>query len=114
MGRTFMVLGSILAFLSVALGAVGAHMLKIRLEPNDLGIFQTGVQYQGFHALALILTGSLLHFRPELSRLRLAGYLFTTGILVFSGSLYALSTTGVRWLGAITPIGGVCFLSGCI
>jgi uncharacterized membrane protein YgdD (TMEM256/DUF423 family) len=111
-GRKFLVLGSLLAFLSVALGAFGAHALKTRLEPKDLEIFQTGVHYQGFHALALLLAASLLYFKPELAKLKTVCWFFTVGILIFSGTLYALSMTGVKWLGAITPIGGVCFLSG--
>src|SRR5688500_11666168 len=114
MGRKFMVLGSLFAFLSVAFGAFGAHMLKTKLEPKDLDIFQTGVQYQGYHAIALILAGSLFYLRPELAKLKLACYLFAIGILIFSGSLYGLSMSGVKWLGAITPLGGVCFLSGWI
>lgn len=112
MVRTFLFLGTLFALLSVALGAFGAHILRDRLSVSDLAIFQTGVQYQGFHAFALILVGMCWMARPKLDRLKLAGWLFVGGTIIFSGSLYALSLTGVKWLGAITPIGGVCFLTG--
>lgn len=114
MGRTFLLAGALFAFLSVALGAFGAHALKDRIDARSLEIFQTGAHYQGYHALALLILGIALVARPDLGKLRTAGWLFVTGIVIFSGSLYALSTTGVKWLGAITPIGGVCFLSGWI
>lgn len=112
MARGFLVFGTGLAFLSVALGAFAAHALKTRITPYELEVFQTGVYYQGFHALALILVAGLWHFRPEIKRLKAVCFLFSAGVAIFSGSLYALSLTGVRWLGAITPIGGVCFLAG--
>jgi uncharacterized membrane protein YgdD (TMEM256/DUF423 family) len=112
MGRFFLILGSLFAFLSVALGAFGAHILRTRLDSGDLAIFQTGVQYQGYHALALLLVGAGIYAMPAARRLNWTGTLFTFGIVVFSGSLYLLVATGTRWLGAITPIGGVCFLLG--
>lgn len=114
MARTFLLLGSLFAFLSVALGAFGAHALKTRLEPASMDVFQTGVQYQSFHALALLAAAALWYFRPERKRLKWTCILFSLGIVIFSGSLYILAMTGVKWLGAITPIGGVCFLSGWI
>lgn len=112
MGRSFLILGALFALLSVALGAFGAHILRDRIDARSMEIFQTGAHYQGYHALALLILGVALVARPELSKLRTAGWLFVAGTVIFSGSLYALSTTGVKWLGAITPIGGVCFLSG--
>ncbi len=112
MARTFLVFGAGLAFLSVALGAFAAHALKTRITPYELEVFQTGVHYQGFHALALILVAALWHFRPDMKQLKAACFLFGAGVVIFSGSLYALSLTGVKWLGAITPVGGVCFLAG--
>lgn len=112
MGRTFLLLGSIFGFLSVALGAFGAHALKERLTTDALAIFQTGVQYQAMHALALLILGALAFAKPEMGKLKIAGWLFTVGIAIFSGSLYVLAISGVKWLGAITPLGGVCFLAG--
>lgn len=106
--------GSVLALLSVALGAFAAHTLKQRITGYELEVFQTGVQYQGYHALALILISGVWYFRPDLKRMKAACVLFAAGIVIFSGSLYALSLTGVKWLGAITPVGGVCFLAGWV
>lgn len=105
--------GGIFGLLSVAIGAFGAHALKATLTANDTTtIFQTGVQYQMAHALALLLVG-LLHAQLTPNRhLRLVGWLFTAGIIVFSGSLYLLALTNIKIFGAITPIGGVCFLVG--
>lgn len=112
MARTYLVLGALFALLSVALGAFGAHILRDRLTPVDLAIFQTGVQYQGYHALALLGVGGWLLANRTSRRIGWAGSLFTFGTVIFSGSLYLLVATGARWFGAITPIGGVCFLFG--
>ncbi len=110
MARIFLFLGAINAFLSVALGAFGAHALRGRLTPEMLDIYHTSVQYQIFHAIGLIVIGILaLHF-PNSGLLRWSGWLMFFGIVVFSGSLYVLAVTGVTWLGAITPIGGTAFL----
>jgi uncharacterized membrane protein YgdD (TMEM256/DUF423 family) len=98
-------LGAGFMFLAVGLGAFGAHALKSRLEPDMLAIFETGVRYQVYHALALLLLASLRG--PSK-----AGWCFTAGIALFSGSLYILALTGVRKWGAVTPIGGVLFLIG--
>jgi uncharacterized membrane protein YgdD (TMEM256/DUF423 family) len=98
-------IGAGLMFLTVALGAFGAHGLKTRLAPEMLAIFETGVRYQAYHALGLLALAALKG--PDR-----AGWCFLVGIVLFSGSLYALALTGVRWLGAITPIGGVLFLVG--
>jgi len=110
MAKTFLFLGAINAFLSVALGAFGAHALRGRITPDMLDIYHTGVQYQIFHALGLILIGILaIHF-PNSGLLRWSGWLMFFGIVIFSGSLYILAITGITWLGAITPIGGTAFL----
>lgn len=112
MAKCFLLYSSVLGFLSVALGAFGAHGLKAKFNEYQMGIFQTGVQYQFFHALALGLVGALLLKSPEISLLKNTGYAFLIGVFIFSGSLYLLAFTQVKWLGAITPIGGVSFLVG--
>ena len=106
------IVGCLFAFSAVGLGAFGAHFLKSRLSPEDLEIFQTGVNYQFYHALALLAFGLLAEHRPRLKPW--PGYAFIFGIVVFSGSLYLLVLTQIRILGAITPIGGVAFLVGWI
>lgn len=110
-GRRWLLLGSILGFLGVGLGAFGAHALKARLSPELLIIFETGVRYQMYHALALLAVG-LAAPRLGESAARRSGLSFTFGILIFSGTLYALALTGVRWLGAVTPVGGLLLLFG--
>lgn len=109
--RTFVALGALLGGAAVALGAFGAHALRASLSPRDLEIFETGVRYQMYHALALILVGMLWAYRPQASLIA-AGWLFAAGIAVFSGSLYLLVITNTRWLGAVTPLGGVAFILG--
>jgi uncharacterized membrane protein YgdD (TMEM256/DUF423 family) len=114
--RLFLMLAGINGFLGVALGAFGAHALRGRLaEASDaarrLEVWETAARYHLLHALALGMV-SLLCSRQQTQALPIAGYLFQAGILLFSGSLYALSLTGVRALGAITPLGGLCFLAG--
>jgi len=99
-------------FAAVALGAFGAHLLRGRLDPPMLAVWQTAVQYHAWHALALLGVGSLLPHWPRKRGLGLAAWLFLAGIVLFAGSLYALALTGVPALGAITPIGGVAFLAG--
>ncbi|MFS0558195.1 DUF423 domain-containing protein [Brevibacillus sp. 179-C9.3 HS] len=110
--KLFLMLGSISGFLSVAFGAFGAHALKEKLDAYSLGIFHTGVTYQTTHALALVLVALLLKWYPDSSGLVWAGWCFAAGTLIFSGSLYTLALTGIKVLGAITPIGGVLFLAG--
>lgn len=110
---TFFVIGCIAGFLAVALGAFGAHALRDRLEPERLAVYQTGVQYQMYHGLALVAVGILSHFAHS-SLLTWAGTLFTVGIVLFSGSLYLLTVSGVKKLGAITPLGGLGFLAGWV
>lgn len=114
MDRVFITIGALSGFLAVALGAFGAHSLRDRLTPDMLQVFQTGVTYQMYHALALVGVGILLgRFSVDGSPwLTAAGWLFVAGSILFSGSLYALSVTNTTWLGAITPLGGVAFLLG--
>jgi uncharacterized membrane protein YgdD (TMEM256/DUF423 family) len=107
----WLAVGAAAGLAGVAAGAFGAHALKTRLAPEMLAIFETGVRYQMYHALALVALG-LAADRLPAGALRNAGLFFTAGIVIFSGSLYALSLSGVRLLGAITPIGGLAFLAG--
>jgi uncharacterized membrane protein YgdD (TMEM256/DUF423 family) len=111
MDRLFFAIGSLAAFLGVALGAFGAHALKARLDADMLGTFETGVRYQMYHAFALLTVGWAYTRWPG-TMLTASGWLFVAGTVLFSGSLYVLSFTGVRWLGAITPIGGLALLAG--
>ena len=99
-------------FIAVALGAFGAHGLSSRVTPQRLGNWQTAVQYQMFHVVALIAIAWLIRELGPLPLLRVSGRLFLAGILLFSGSLYVLVLTEQRWLGMVTPVGGVCFLVG--
>ena len=108
---TWVRLGGALMFLAVTLGAFGAHALKARLSSDMLATFETGVRYHFYHALALFVVAWLSERHPG-TLVEGAGYAFVVGIVLFSGSLYVLSGTGVRWLGAITPIGGLAFLVG--
>jgi len=114
MDRLFISLGALSAFVAVAAGAFGAHALRDRLSASMLETFQTGAQYQMYHALALMGVGILLaRFSADGSPwLSAAGWLFVAGTVLFSGSLYLLALTDTRWLGAITPPGGVAFLVG--
>lgn len=112
MHKFFLLAGTVLSGLSVAWGAFGAHALKKVLEQNQrLDVYETAVRYQFFHALALCLVGLLILQMPH-KLLVPAGYSFLAGIIIFSGSLYTLSITNIRWLGAITPIGGLAFMVG--
>lgn len=110
--NTIIALGAAFAGLGVAFGAFGAHALKDRLTEDMLAIFHTAVQYQFYHALGLILLGLFVASRGEQATGGGAAWAFTLGILFFSGSLYVLVLTGTKWLGAITPIGGVAFMVG--
>jgi uncharacterized membrane protein YgdD (TMEM256/DUF423 family) len=114
MDRTFFILGALFAGLGVALGAFGAHALRDRLPADLLAIFETGVRYQVYHALALFAVVVAIMRWPGNNLPVIAGWLFVVGILIFSGSLYALAISGTRWLGAITPLGGVAFLAGWV
>lgn len=111
--RVFFALGALSAFLGVAAGAFGAHGLKSRMTPDMLGVFEVAVRYQMYHAFALIACAWAATKWPG-ALVTTSGWLFVAGTLVFSGSLYALSLSGMRWLGAITPLGGLAFLVGWI
>ncbi len=107
----FLVAGSVTALLGVALGAFGAHALKSSLDEYSLGVFEVGVRYQMYHSFALLFVGWMLQ-NQTYSTLNFAGWMFLAGIIIFSGSLYTLAVTGIKTFGAITPIGGLCFLLG--
>ena len=110
--RALWIAGAAMAGLSVAIGAFGAHALRARLEPARLATFETAVQYHMLHALALLAVAALMGRVQSQQLLLLSGGLFTAGIFLFSGSLYALAITGITWLGAITPLGGIAFIGG--
>ena len=110
MSKLIIMLAGINGFLAVSIGAFAAHALRGKLTPEMLNTFQTGVQYHMYHALALFGIGVLMVNFPAANLLRISAYLMLAGIVLFSGSLYLLSISGIRWLGAITPLGGVCFL----
>lgn len=112
--KIFIIIGAINAFLSVALGAFGAHGLEGKVEPKYLEIWKTGVQYQMFHATGLILVGVLIGQISPSSLLSWSGWAMLIGIVLFSGSLYVLTLTKISVLGAITPLGGVAFLAGWV
>jgi uncharacterized membrane protein YgdD (TMEM256/DUF423 family) len=113
MDKTFMFVGALMGGIGVALGAFGAHGLRGRLSPEMLAVFETGVRYHMYHALAILTTAAIMP-RLDGRAVVVAGWAFTTGILLFSGSLYALALSGVTVLGAVTPLGGVAFLIGWI
>ncbi|MDH5474033.1 MAG: DUF423 domain-containing protein [Gammaproteobacteria bacterium] len=107
MSKQFIIIGSINCLLAVALGAFGAHGLKAMISPQALQTYTTGVNYHFFHALGLLAIGIILRDFP---RVEMAGWLMLAGIILFSGSLYALSLSGIKPLGMITPVGGLCFI----
>jgi uncharacterized membrane protein YgdD (TMEM256/DUF423 family) len=111
--RLFLAFGAWSAFLAVAAGAFGAHALRARLTPDLLAVFETGARYQMYHALGLIAVAWVVS-RGGGGLPVWAGWLFVAGTVLFSGSLYLLALSGVRWLGAITPLGGAAFLAGWI
>jgi uncharacterized membrane protein YgdD (TMEM256/DUF423 family) len=113
MDRLFLTIGALSAGLSVAAGAFGAHALRARVEPRLLEVFETGARYQMYHALALLVVAWVASRTPS-GLVSTSGWLFVAGTCLFSGSLYAMTFTGIRALGAITPIGGVCFIAGWI
>lgn len=98
----------------VALGAFGAHGLKTKLAADMLQVYQTGVEYHFYHALGILLIGVIAGFYPNASGVQWAGWALFVGILLFSGSLYVLALSGIKWLGAITPIGGLAFIIGWV
>lgn len=109
--RHWIATAALFGFLAVALGAFAAHGLEGRIPADRLAVFKTSAQYQMYHALALLAVG-LLKLKLGTKQLDSAAWAFTAGIFLFSGSLYLLAVTGVRWLGAITPLGGLAFLTG--
>ncbi len=111
MHPTCLFLSTLSAFLAVMMGAFGAHALKMVLTADMLAVYKTAVTYQMWHALGLGLVALLRYHHPQSNLIIYAGWLMFTGIILFSGSLYLLSLSGLKWLGMITPLGGVCFLS---
>jgi uncharacterized membrane protein YgdD (TMEM256/DUF423 family) len=111
MNRVFFSLGALFALLSVAAGAFGAHLLRNQLDVQSLEIFQTAARYQMYHALALLVLGWIAMTNKN-KLLTWAGWCFAAGILIFSGSLYGLSLSGVKILGAVTPLGGLSLMAG--
>jgi uncharacterized membrane protein YgdD (TMEM256/DUF423 family) len=111
MDRLFLSLGALSALVSVAAGAFGAHALKARLAPDLLAVFETGARYEMYHALGLVAVAWAASRWPG-GATSAAGWLLVAGTVLFSGSLYALALTGVRALGAVTPVGGLAFLAG--
>jgi uncharacterized membrane protein YgdD (TMEM256/DUF423 family) len=109
MDRTFVALGALCGALAVVAGAFGAHGLRARVTPDMLAVFETGARYGMYHALALVLVGVIAARVPEAAT---AGWLFVAGVTIFSGSLFLLVLTGQRWLGAVTPIGGLALIAG--
>jgi uncharacterized membrane protein YgdD (TMEM256/DUF423 family) len=107
------VTGAIVAGLGVVLGAFGAHGLKTRVSAEMLAIFETGVRYQMYHALALLAVG-LAAARNGGALIQASGWLFLAGVAIFSGSLYLMTFTGARWLGAVTPVGGLLMIAGWV
>ena len=113
MAYYFFLLGAVFAGLSVAAGAFGAHSLKSIISADRLTVFETAARYQMYHALGLLIVGGMVTRLPE-QALRVAGWSFVAGIVLFSGSLYVVALMGIRWVGAITPLGGAAFLAGWI
>ncbi|MFK4304541.1 uncharacterized membrane protein YgdD (TMEM256/DUF423 family) [Paenibacillus sp. RC254] len=112
MQRRWIIVGSIMMLLAVAIGAFGAHIVKTRIDADALAVYETGVKYHMIHAVGLLIIALAAGQWGASTRLKWAARLLFTGIILFSGSLYVLSLTGIRVLGAITPLGGVCFIAG--
>ncbi|MEC0126842.1 DUF423 domain-containing protein [Paenibacillus pabuli] len=112
MQRKWMMVGAVLTMLSVAIGAFGAHMLKDQIGADAIAVYETGVQYHMIHAIALLIIGLTAGQLGPSAKLKWAARLLFVGIIIFSGSLYVLSISGNKMLGAITPIGGVAFIVG--
>lgn len=113
MSKAILMSASVFLFLAVMIGAFGAHALKPRLTEELMQIYKTGVEYHFYHALGLLLVGLLSVYMPS-NLINWSAMMLAVGILIFSGSLYLLALTGIRWLGAITPIGGLSFIAGWI
>ena len=114
MPRIFLMIAAISGFFAVVIGAFAAHGLKKILTPDMVDVVKTGVQYQMYHSLALLFIGLWLSYKPATSGLKAGALAFILGMLMFSGSLYALALGAPRWLGPITPLGGLCFLIGWV
>ena len=112
--KYFILLGALAGAAGVALGAFGAHALKARLSPDMLAVWQTAVQYHFWHALALVAIGVVALSLPASTALKWAGWLMVAGLVLFSGSLYVLALSGARWLGAVTPFGGVAWIAAWV
>ena len=112
--RWFLLLGAANAALAVLLGAFGAHSLKTHLAADMMAVYQTGLQYHLFHALGLLAVGFAAKQIGDAVWLRWSGWLMLAGVFIFSGSLYLLSITGLRWLGAVTPLGGIAFIAAWV
>lgn len=108
--KALIILGALMMASAVALGAFGAHGLKNKLSPEMLQVYQTGVEYHMYHALGILLIAVIAGFYPHAAGVHWAGWIMLLGVLLFSGSLYVLSLSGIRWLGAITPFGGMAFI----
>ena len=109
--RRVMIVGCVFAGLGVAAGAFGAHMLKGLLDPPMLAVYDAAIRYQMYHAFGMVLVGIAMRIGDD-RRLAPAGWMFAAGILLFSGSLYGIALVGLKWLGPITPIGGLAFIAG--
>lgn len=114
MAKAFFLVACITVFLAVAFGAFGAHGLQKNVSADRIETFQTGVQYQFYHAIGLFLLALIIHNLGPHPLFQATGYLFLIGIILFSGSLYLLVLTGIKQLGMVTPVGGLCFLAGWI
>lgn len=112
MAKLFITLASLSGMLAVTFGAFGAHALRDKLDNDMMGVFETAVQYHFYHSLALLAVGVIALSQPQTVMLKSAGWLFLSGIAVFSGSLYILAMTDTKWLGALTPLGGLSFIAG--
>ena len=113
MAKIILICAALTLAVGVAIGAFGAHGLKTRLSPEMMAVYKTGVEYHFYHALGLLLVGILAIQMPSMY-LSLSACFLLAGILIFSGSLYVLAITGIKWIGAITPIGGLSFIAGWI
>ncbi len=112
--KFFLIAGSINAALAVLLGAFAAHGLKNRLSDYSINVFNTATEYHFYHALGLLIVGIIMHLGITAKSVGISGLLMLVGIILFSGSLYLLAITGTKWLGAITPLGGIAFISGWV
>jgi uncharacterized membrane protein YgdD (TMEM256/DUF423 family) len=109
--RLFVMLGSVNAALAVILGAFGAHMLKARVSPEMLNVYQVGSHYHFYHAIGMLIIGLLAAQIHNDAAVQLSGFLMLAGIVLFCGSLYLLAVTGITWLGAVAPLGGLAFIA---